>query len=82
MSQMGVFLLFGRTKRPDLHRNSPPAFFAAFRWQLVLDALWIVAIILEQPAYALIVPSRPIRFGLLILLLQVLPRIKTQTDFV
>jgi hypothetical protein len=24
----------------------------------VLDALWIVAIILEQPAYALIVPSR------------------------
>ena len=25
---------------------------------------------------------RPIRFGLLILLLQVLPRIKTQTDFV
>ena len=37
----------------------------------MLDALWIVAIILEQPAYALIVPSRPIRFGLLILLLQV-----------
>ncbi len=32
--KMGVFLLFGRTKRPDLHRNSPPAFFAAFRWQL------------------------------------------------
>jgi hypothetical protein len=26
----------------------------------VLDDLWIVAIILEQPAYALIVPSRPI----------------------
>jgi hypothetical protein len=45
----------------------------------VLDALWIVAIILEQPAYALIVPSRPIRFWLLILLLQVLPGIKTQT---
>ena len=41
-----------------------------------------VAIILEQPAYALIVPSRPIRFWLLILLLQVLPRIKTKTDFV
>src|SRR4249920_944161 len=40
----------------------------------VLDALWIVAIILEQPAYALIVPSRPIRFWLLILSLQVLPR--------
>src|ERR1700723_3064343 len=33
----------------------------------VLDALWIVAIILEQPAYALIVPSRLIRFWLLIL---------------
>src|SRR5207344_822424 len=32
--KMGVFLLFGRTKRLDLHRNSPPAFFAAFRWQL------------------------------------------------
>jgi hypothetical protein len=31
---MGVFLLFGRTKRPDLHGPSPPAFFAAFRWQL------------------------------------------------
>ena len=28
--KMGVFLLFGRTKRPD----SPLAFFAAFRWQL------------------------------------------------
>jgi hypothetical protein len=38
----------------------------------VLDALWIVVIILEQPAYALIVPSRPIRSWLLILLLQVL----------
>jgi hypothetical protein len=48
----------------------------------VLDALWIVAIILEQPAYALIIPSRLIRFGLLILLLQVLPRIKIQTDFI
>jgi hypothetical protein len=48
----------------------------------VLDALWIVAIILEQPAYALIIPSKPIRSWLLILLLQVLPRIKTQTDFV
>ena len=32
--KMGVFLLFGRTKRPDLHRTSPLAFFAAFRWQL------------------------------------------------
>jgi hypothetical protein len=42
----------------------------------VLDALWIVAIILEQPAYALIVPSRPIRFWLLILSLQVLPQNK------
>jgi hypothetical protein len=42
----------------------------------VLDALWIVAIILEQPAYALIVPSRSIRFWLLILSLQVLPQNK------
>src|SRR6202162_1015047 len=42
----------------------------------VLDALWIVAIILEQPAYALVVPSRPIRFWLLILSLQVLPQNK------
>ena len=32
--KMGVFFLFGRTKRPDLHRTGPPAFFAAFRWQL------------------------------------------------
>ena len=70
---MGVFLLFGRTKRPDLHRISPPAFFAG---SSVLDDLWIVAIILEQPAYALIVPSRPIRFWLLILSLQVLPQNK------
>ena len=29
--KMGVLLLFGRTKRPDL--DSPPV-FAAFRWQL------------------------------------------------
>src|ERR1700720_1014607 len=42
----------------------------------VLDALWIVVIILEQPAYALIVPSRPIRFWLLILSLQELPQNK------
>ena len=42
----------------------------------------MIAIILEQPAYALIIPSKPIRFGLLILSPQVLPRIKTQTDFV
>jgi hypothetical protein len=27
--KLGAFLLFGRTKGPDLHRNSP-AFFAAF----------------------------------------------------
>src|SRR5580704_15448718 len=32
--KLGAFLLFGRTKQPDLHRTSPPAFFAAFRWQL------------------------------------------------
>jgi hypothetical protein len=42
----------------------------------VLDDLWIVVIILEQPAYALIVPSSPIRFWLLILSLQVLPQNK------
>ena len=36
----------------------------------------------EQPAYALIIPSKAIRFWLLILLPQVLPRIRTQTDFV
>ena len=41
-----------------------------------LDDLWIVVIILEQPAYALIVPSSPIRFSLLILSLQVLPQNK------
>ena len=29
----------------------------------VLDALWIVAIILEQPAYALVVPSGQSAFG-------------------
>jgi hypothetical protein len=34
----------------------------------VLDALWIVAIILEQPAYVFGRSFRPIRFGLLILL--------------
>jgi hypothetical protein len=31
---MGVFLLFGRSKGPDLSPDSPPAFFDAFRWQL------------------------------------------------
>jgi hypothetical protein len=72
----GRFLLFGRTKRPDLHRKPLSA------GSSVLDALWIVAIILEQPAYALIIPSKPIRSWLLILLPQVLPRIKTQSDFV
>jgi hypothetical protein len=80
--KMGVFLLFGRTKRPDLHRTARQRFSPLSVGSSVLDALWIVAIILEQPAYALIIPSKPIRFGLLILLPQVLPRIKTQTDFV
>ena len=68
-------MLFGRTKRLDLHRTSPPAFFAAFRWQLGArcspdrcDN--------SRAAYALIVPSRPIRFWLLILSLQVLPQNK------
>ena len=64
-------LLFGRTKRPDLHRTARPRFSPLSAGSSVLDALWIVAIILEQPAYALIVPSRPIRFWLLILSLQV-----------
>ena len=73
---MGVFLLFGRTKRPDLHRTARPRFSPLSAGSSVLDALWIVAIILEQPAYALIVPSRPIRFWLLILSLQVLPQNK------
>jgi hypothetical protein len=74
--KMGVFLLFGRTKRPDLHRTARPRFSPLSAGSSVLDALWIVAIILEQPAYALIVPSRPIRFWLLILSLQVLPQNK------
>src|SRR6266550_5501436 len=74
--KMGVFLLFGRTKRPDLHRTARRRFSPLSAGSSVLDALWIVAIILEQPAYALIVPSRPIRFGLLILSLQVLAQNK------
>ena len=32
--KMGAFLLFGRTKRPDLHRTGRQRFSAAFRWQL------------------------------------------------
>src|ERR1700722_10978414 len=74
--KMGVFLLFGRTKRPDLHRTARRRFSPLSAGSSVLDALWIVAIILEQPAHALIVPSRPIRFWLLILSLQVLPQNK------
>ena len=74
--KLGAFLLFGRTKRPDLHRTARPRFSPLSAGSSVLDALWIVAIILEQPAYALIVPSRPIRFWLLILSLQVLPQNK------
>ena len=69
-------MLFGRTNRPDLHRTARPRFSPLSAGSSVLDALWIVAIILEQPAYALIVPSRPIRFWLLILSLQVLPQNK------
>jgi hypothetical protein len=57
--KLGAFLLFGRTKRPDLHRTARPRFSPLSAGSSVLDALWIVAIILEQPAYALIVPSRP-----------------------
>src|SRR6202040_137528 len=62
-----VFLLFGRTKRPDLHRNSPPAFFAAFRWQLGARCSLDRCDNSRAAGYALIVPSRPIRFWLLIL---------------
>src|SRR6266853_1047634 len=74
--KMGVFLLFGRTKGPDLHRTARTRFSPLSAGSSVLDDLWIVVIILEQPAYALIVPSRPIRFWLLILSLQVLPQNK------
>ena len=54
--KMGVFLLFGRTKRPDLHRTARQRFSPLSVGSSVLDDLWIVVIILEQPAYALIVP--------------------------
>jgi len=74
--KLGAFLLFGRTKRPDLHRTARPRFSPLSAGSSVLDDLWIVVIILEQPAYALIAPSRPIRFWLLILSLQVLPQNK------
>jgi hypothetical protein len=50
--KLGAFLLFGRTKRPDLHRTARPCFSPLSAGSSVLDALWIVAIILEQPAYA------------------------------
>src|SRR4249920_3663519 len=59
--KLGAFLLFGRTKRPDLHRTARPRFSPLSAGSSVLDALWIVAIILEQPAYALIVPSQAFR---------------------
>jgi GH15 family glucan-1,4-alpha-glucosidase len=48
--KMGVFLLFGRTKRPDLHWTARQRFSTLSAGSSVLDALWIVAIILEQPA--------------------------------
>ena len=71
---MGVFLLFGNglTFTGTARRRFSPLSAGSS----VLDDLWIVVIILEQPAYALIVPSRPIRFWLLILSLQVLPQNK------
>src|ERR1700720_2987919 len=50
--KLGTFLLFGRTKRPDLHRIARRRFSPLSAGSSVLDALWIVAIILEQPAYA------------------------------
>ena len=74
--KMGVFLLFGRSKGPDLHRTVRRRFSPLSAGSSVLDALWVVAIILEQPAYALIIPSKPIRSWLLILSLQVLPQNK------
>jgi hypothetical protein len=56
--KLGAFLLFGRTKRPDLHRSTArPRFSPLSAGSSVLDALWIVTIILEQPAYALVVPK-------------------------
>jgi hypothetical protein len=79
---VGVFLLFGRTKRSDLHRNSPPAFFAAFRWQLGARCSLDRCDNSRAAGVRLGRSFRPMRFGLLILLLQVLPRIKTQTDFI
>ena len=45
--------MFGRTKRPDLHRTAHPRFSPLSAGSSVLDDLWIVVIILEQPAYAL-----------------------------
>src|SRR6266566_8711434 len=80
--KMGVFLLFGRTKRLDLHRNSPPAFFAAFRWQLGARCSLDRCDNSRAAGVRLGRSFRPIRSWLLILLPQVLPRIKTQTDFV
>jgi hypothetical protein len=47
--KLGAFLLFGRTKQPAR------LFSPLSAGSSVLDALWIVAIILEQPAYALVV---------------------------
>jgi hypothetical protein len=38
--KMGVFLLFGRTKRPDLHRTRR-RFSPLSAGSSVLDALWI-----------------------------------------
>jgi hypothetical protein len=74
--KMGVFLLFGRTKRPDLHRNSPPAFFTAFRWQLGARCSLDRCDNSRAAGARLGRSFRPIRFGLLILSLQVLPQNK------
>src|ERR1700693_372364 len=56
---MGVFLLFGRAKGPDVHRTARPRFSPLSAGSSVLDALWILAIIFVQPAYALVDPSGP-----------------------
>jgi hypothetical protein len=55
--KLGVFFVFGSAKGPYLHRTAHPRFSPRSAGSSVLDALWIVAIILEQPAYALVVPS-------------------------
>src|SRR6267143_638152 len=58
--KMGVFLLLDAQNGLTFTGTARRRFSPLSAGSSVLDALWIVAIILEQPAYALIVPSRPI----------------------